>query len=103
MDDFTIDNVAIRKVGIYFPKFSIIAFYFNLVPISQPNKRIALYCLAGLTTSFAVITFFCDWFWCGPDPSANCQGKRRTEMYILDIHDSYAASVVYELYIGGAE
>ncbi|WKT47225.1 hypothetical protein QSH57_012130 [Fusarium oxysporum f. sp. vasinfectum] len=56
---------------IYFPKFSIIAFYFNLVPISQPNKRIALYCLAGLTTSFAVITFFCDWFWCGPDPSAN--------------------------------
>ncbi|ENH62183.1 hypothetical protein FOC1_g10015146 [Fusarium oxysporum f. sp. cubense race 1] len=81
MDDFTIDNVAIRKIrfatnhffdtGIYFPKFSIIAFYFNLVPISQPKMRIALYCLAGLTTSFAVITFFCDWFWCGPDPSIN--------------------------------
>ncbi|KAF4332821.1 hypothetical protein FBEOM_13379 [Fusarium beomiforme] len=33
--------------------------------------RIALYCLAGLTTSFAIITFFCDWFWCGPDPSVN--------------------------------
>ncbi|KAF5651821.1 hypothetical protein F25303_3863 [Fusarium sp. NRRL 25303] len=33
--------------------------------------RIALYCLAGLTASFAVITFFCDWFWCGPDPSVN--------------------------------
>ncbi|EXK33713.1 hypothetical protein FOXG_02885 [Fusarium oxysporum f. sp. lycopersici 4287] len=81
MDDFTIDNVAIRKIrfatnhffdtGIYFPKFSIIAFYFNLVPISQPKMRIALYCLASLTTSFAVITFFCDWFWCGPDPSIN--------------------------------
>ncbi|KAH7227549.1 hypothetical protein BKA60DRAFT_590948 [Fusarium oxysporum] len=50
MDDFTIDNVAIRKIrfatnhffdtGIYFPKFSIIAFYFNLVPISQPKMRI---------------------------------------------------------------
>ncbi|KAF5590831.1 uncharacterized protein FSUBG_10695 [Fusarium subglutinans] len=84
MDNFTINNVAIRKIrfatnhffdtGIYFPKFSIIAFYFNLVPISQPKMRIALYCLAGLTTSFAVITFFCDWFWCGPDPSINCLG-----------------------------
>ncbi|SCV36072.1 uncharacterized protein FFB14_05889 [Fusarium fujikuroi] len=81
MDNFTIDNVAIRKVrfatnhlfdtGIYFPKLSIIAFYFNLVPISQPKMRIALYCLAGITASFAVITFFCDWFWCGPDPSVN--------------------------------
>ncbi|VTT58851.1 unnamed protein product [Fusarium fujikuroi] len=84
MDNFTIDNVAIRKVrfatnhlfdtGIYFPKFSIIAFYFNLVPISQPKIRIALYCLAGITASFAVITFFCDWFWCGPDPSVNWSG-----------------------------
>ncbi|KAF5699360.1 hypothetical protein FMUND_14794 [Fusarium mundagurra] len=33
--------------------------------------RIALYCLAGFTASFAVITFFCDWLWCGPDPSVN--------------------------------
>ncbi|CVK91302.1 uncharacterized protein FMAN_09445 [Fusarium mangiferae] len=81
MNNFTIDNVTIRKIrfatnhffdtGIYFPKFSIIAFYFNLVPISQPKMRIALYGLAGLTVSFAIITFFCDWFWCGPDPSVN--------------------------------
>lgn len=97
MDDFTISNVALKKVcfhsyaqnknsssqqirfatnyffdfGIYFPKFSIIAFYFNLVPFTHPGMRTLLYALAGLTASFSLVTLFSDTFWCGPDPSVN--------------------------------
>ncbi|TXC06602.1 hypothetical protein FocTR4_00009729 [Fusarium oxysporum f. sp. cubense] len=69
MDDFTIDNVAIKKVSIKCNYIRGISSLFGVPAI--PKMRIALYCLAGLTTSFAVITFFCDWFWCGPDPSIN--------------------------------
>ena len=57
--------------GIYFPKFSIIAFYFNLVPCTHPGMRTLLYALAALTASFSLVTFFADTFWCGPDPSVN--------------------------------
>jgi hypothetical protein len=57
--------------GIYFPKFSIITFYANLVPVTHPEMRTALYVLAAITTSFALATFFGDTFWCGPDPSIN--------------------------------
>ncbi|KAF4452202.1 hypothetical protein F53441_4941 [Fusarium austroafricanum] len=88
MDNFTLDNVSIRKArfatnyffdtGIYFPKFSIIMFYYNLVPITQPRMRTALYVLAGITGSFAIITFFCDTFWCGPDPSVNWSAGEQT-------------------------
>ncbi|UZP35046.1 hypothetical protein NXS19_002862 [Fusarium pseudograminearum] len=83
MDDFVLANnsIPIKKIrfatnyffdtGIYFPKFSIIAFYFNLVPVTNPTMRRALFGLTGITVAFALITVFCDTFWCGPDPSVN--------------------------------
>ncbi|KAK6723816.1 hypothetical protein SNK03_002620 [Fusarium graminearum] len=83
MDDFVLANnsIPIKKIrfatnyffdtGIYFPKFSIIAFYFNLVPITNPTMRRALFGLTGITVAFALITVFCDTFWCGPNPSVN--------------------------------
>ncbi|KAF5675527.1 hypothetical protein FHETE_2524 [Fusarium heterosporum] len=81
MDDFNVNNTALKKIrfatnyffdtGIYFPKFSIITFYWNLVPITHPEMRIALYVLLGITSSFALATFLGDTFWCGADPSVN--------------------------------
>ncbi|WAO91732.1 Hypothetical protein NCS54_00921300 [Fusarium falciforme] len=81
MDDFTITSVSLDKIrfatnyffdtGIYFPKFSIIAFYYNLIPPTHPQMRIALYILTFITGAFALVTFFGDTFWCGPDPSVN--------------------------------
>ncbi|KAM0302281.1 hypothetical protein ACHAPM_004272 [Fusarium culmorum] len=83
MDDFVLANnsIPIKKIrfatnyffdtGIYFPKFSIIAFYFNLVPVTNPTMRRALFGLTGITVAFAFITVFCDTFWCGPNPSVN--------------------------------
>ncbi|KAJ4311208.1 hypothetical protein N0V84_010570 [Fusarium piperis] len=81
MDDFTITSVSLDKIrfatnyffdtGIYFPKFSIIAFYYNLIPQTQPKMRMALYALTAITGGCALITFFGDTFWCGPDPSIN--------------------------------
>ncbi|KAM5343667.1 hypothetical protein ACJ41O_012204 [Fusarium nematophilum] len=81
MDNFTISNESLDKIrfatnyffdtGIYFPKFSIIAFYYNLVPPTNPRMRKALYVLTGITATCALITFFGDTFWCGPDPSVN--------------------------------
>jgi hypothetical protein len=55
----------------YFPKFSIIAFYFHLVPITDPRMRWSLYLLTTITVGFALVTFFCDTFWCGVNPAIN--------------------------------
>ncbi|KAF4458418.1 hypothetical protein FALBO_14844, partial [Fusarium albosuccineum] len=65
-------------LGIYFPKFSIVAFYHNLVPVTHPEMRILLHALTGITVSFALITFFCDTFWCGPDPSIDWTGDHES-------------------------
>ncbi|EEU43355.1 uncharacterized protein NECHADRAFT_45239 [Fusarium vanettenii 77-13-4] len=80
-NDFTITSVSLDKIrfatnyffdtGIYFPKFSIIAFYYSLTPPKHPEMRIALQILTFITGAFALITFFGNTFWCGPDPSVN--------------------------------
>ncbi|CAH0041662.1 unnamed protein product [Clonostachys rhizophaga] len=57
--------------GMYFPKFSIIAFYWTLVPLTQPHMRVALYVLTAVTAVFCVATFFDATFWCGADVSSN--------------------------------
>ncbi|CAI6023858.1 unnamed protein product [Clonostachys chloroleuca] len=57
--------------GMYFPKFSIIAFYWTLVPVTQPHMRVALYVLTAVTAVFCVATFFDATFWCGADVSSN--------------------------------
>ncbi|KAH7008613.1 hypothetical protein EDB80DRAFT_840983 [Ilyonectria destructans] len=81
MDDFTITSVSLEKirfatgylfdVGIYLAKFSIIAFYYNLVPLTNPHMRIALYVLTAITGICALATFMNITFWCGPNPSVN--------------------------------
>ncbi|KAL6404356.1 hypothetical protein AUP68_13748 [Ilyonectria robusta] len=58
--------------GMYFPKFSIIAFYYALVPPTQPKMRIALYTLTGITVASCLVTFFDATLWCGADIASNC-------------------------------
>ncbi|KAL6402030.1 hypothetical protein AUP68_14494 [Ilyonectria robusta] len=58
-------------VGIYLAKFSILAFYYNLVPLTDPHMRIALYVLTAITGICALVTFMNITFWCGPNPSVN--------------------------------
>ncbi|KAG8676410.1 hypothetical protein FPOAC1_002413 [Fusarium poae] len=94
MDDFVLasNSIPIKKirfatnyffdVGIYFPKFSIIAFYFNLVPVTNPMMRRSLFALTGITVAFAFITVFCDTFWCGPNPSLNwAEGDQKCTVF----------------------
>ncbi|KAH7174071.1 uncharacterized protein B0J16DRAFT_325548 [Fusarium flagelliforme] len=83
MDNFvTADNLDIINkirfatnyffdVGMYFPKFSIIAFYYHLVPVTNLRTRRCLNLLTGITVCFALITAFCDTFWCGANPAIN--------------------------------
>ncbi|KAG8357825.1 hypothetical protein FVEN_g4316 [Fusarium venenatum] len=116
MDDFTITSVELKKIrfatnyffdfGIYFPKFSILAFYFNLVPCTHPGMRTLLYALTGLTASFSLVTFFSDTFWCGPDPSVNwldtdeehCQAFMSMELMRLNWSMNFTSEVLNVLY-----
>ncbi|KAH3986446.1 hypothetical protein HBI25_027500 [Parastagonospora nodorum] len=81
MSNFTDPRVSILKVrfatnyvfdvGLYFPKFSILAFYYMIIPISAPETRTALHVLTVFVVLSTIITFFGDTFWCGPNPAVN--------------------------------
>lgn len=58
-------------VGIYFPKFSIIAFYYSSFSETSRKLRMALHALTAFTVSACVATFFMDVFWCGTNVSSN--------------------------------
>lgn len=55
-------------VGMYWPKLSMLALYFQLVPITLQKLRMGVYAATGFTVCCALVTFFADTFWCGPDP-----------------------------------
>ncbi|KAH8168450.1 archaeal flagellin N-terminal-like domain-containing protein [Sarocladium implicatum] len=84
MHNFTDPSVRLSKIrfatnyffdfGIYFPKFSIIALYYGLVPSWSRTMRIALHVLASITIGASLFTLFADTFWCGPDISINWLG-----------------------------
>ncbi|KAH7406731.1 hypothetical protein DE146DRAFT_648244, partial [Phaeosphaeria sp. MPI-PUGE-AT-0046c] len=65
----------IFDVGLYFPKFSILAFYFMIIPVTAPDTRKALYAVTCFVALSTLVTFFADTFWCGPDPSVNWSMK----------------------------
>jgi hypothetical protein len=58
-------------VGLYFPKFSILAFYYMIIPISAPETRTALHAVTVFVILSTIVTFFGDTFWCGPNPAVN--------------------------------
>ncbi|EAT88773.1 hypothetical protein SNOG_03568 [Parastagonospora nodorum SN15] len=92
MSNFTDPRVSILKVrfatnyvfdvGLYFPKFSILAFYYMIIPISAPETRTALHVLTVFVVLSTIITFFGDTFWCGPNPAVNW---RLQEVFVLPL------------------
>lgn len=58
-------------VGLYFPKFSILAFYYMIIPIVASGTRKALHAVTCFVALSAIVTLFGDTFWCGTDPAVN--------------------------------
>ncbi|KAH7018781.1 hypothetical protein EDB80DRAFT_869471 [Ilyonectria destructans] len=71
--------------GLFFPKFSIISFYYTLVPPTQPEMRMALYLITAITTASCLVTIFDNTFWCGTNISSNWS----TEPGTCKAHDSF--------------
>ncbi|KAL8293882.1 hypothetical protein RB597_007663 [Gaeumannomyces tritici] len=57
--------------GLYLPKLSMLAIYYQLIPPHQRALRAGLYVVTAVTVAAVLITVFTDAFWCGPDPSVN--------------------------------
>jgi hypothetical protein len=58
--------------GLYLPKFSMLAFYFNAIPgASSPGTRKALYAVTCFVVCSSLTTLFGDTFWCGLNPGVN--------------------------------
>lgn len=64
-------------VGLYLPKLSMLAIYFQLFPGHDRPLRMALYFVTAFTISAALVTIFSDTFWCGKDVSVNWCDKSR--------------------------
>jgi hypothetical protein len=58
-------------VGLYLPKFSILAFYFMIIPVTASETRKALHAVTCFVVLSTLITFFGDTFWCGSNPAVN--------------------------------
>ncbi|WDK20010.1 archaeal flagellin N-terminal-like domain-containing protein [Colletotrichum graminicola] len=62
---------VIFDLGFYFPRFSLLAFYYELFPTAEKRLRLYLH----MVTAYAVCAFFTtgfvDLFWCGADLSVN--------------------------------
>ncbi|CAG9947422.1 unnamed protein product [Clonostachys rosea f. rosea IK726] len=58
-------------VGMYFPKFSILSFYYELVPPTKPRIRKLLYVLIAFTVACSLVTFLDATFWCRADIASN--------------------------------
>ena len=56
---------------LYFPKFSMLAFYLQIVPFTFPALRKVLYAVIAFVVCSSLITLFSDTFWCGPHVSIN--------------------------------
>ncbi|RYP46688.1 hypothetical protein DL768_007145 [Monosporascus sp. mg162] len=57
--------------GLYFPKLSMLAVYFLIIPPHMKMLRWALYSVTAFTAGSALVTAMVITFWCGPDPSVN--------------------------------
>lgn len=72
------DGVQVRfatnylfDVGLYLPKFSILAFYYMIIPVVASETRKALHAVTGFVIMSTLVTFFGDTFWCGSNPAVN--------------------------------
>ncbi|KAI6276772.1 hypothetical protein MCOR27_006304 [Pyricularia oryzae] len=64
-------HIYLFDTGLYFTKFSILAFYWVLVDRTSLGMRRALYALVFFAAACWTATIFADTFWCGRDPAVN--------------------------------
>ncbi|USP79205.1 hypothetical protein yc1106_06479 [Curvularia clavata] len=91
MDSFTGNTATIMKirfasnyffdVGLYFPKFSMLAFYAIIVPRTTPTLRKALYGAIVFAILSSLTTLFADTFWCGSRPANNWSPDMECQAY----------------------
>ncbi|OHW93749.1 hypothetical protein CSPAE12_07474, partial [Colletotrichum incanum] len=62
---------VIFDLGFYFPRFSLLAFYYELFPGSEKKLRLCLHLVTAYTTCAFVTAVFVDIFWCGADVTRN--------------------------------
>ncbi|KZL74741.1 archaeal flagellin N-terminal-like domain-containing protein [Colletotrichum tofieldiae] len=62
---------VIFDLGFYFPRFSLLAFYYQLFPGAEKKLRLNLHLVTAYTTCAFFTTGFVDIFWCGADVSKN--------------------------------
>ncbi|KAI1839596.1 hypothetical protein JX266_014193 [Neoarthrinium moseri] len=88
MDNFSLDSVYVGQIrfatnylfdcGMYFPKFSMLATYFKLIPKANNIYMAALWMITGVTAFGFLCTFFADTFWCGANPAVNWSADNNT-------------------------
>ncbi|KAK1981191.1 hypothetical protein LZ30DRAFT_720890 [Colletotrichum cereale] len=61
----------IFDLGFYFPRFSLLAFYYELFPAAEKKLRLCLHLVTAYSACAFFTTGFVDLFWCGADISRN--------------------------------
>ncbi|KAJ0161152.1 hypothetical protein CTA2_6681 [Colletotrichum tanaceti] len=62
---------VIFDLGFYFPRFSLLAFYYELFPAAEKRLRLYLHLVTAYCACALATTAFVGIFWCGPDVSLN--------------------------------
>lgn len=71
MMQWSFASTILFDTSFYYPRFSLLAFYFELFPPSEARLRTWLYVAIGYTVSCYLVTFGIDMFWCGLDVYRN--------------------------------
>jgi hypothetical protein len=71
---FAID--ATFDVGNYYPKFSLLAFYYHIIHETNKKLRLALYATTVYAALAAFGTVVIDLLWCGPRIADNWYSDR---------------------------
>ncbi|KAF1986944.1 hypothetical protein K402DRAFT_420602 [Aulographum hederae CBS 113979] len=64
-------SVIFYDLGVYFPKLSILAFYYGLFPPAVPRLRMTLHCLTVYICASFIVVIMLALCWCGADISEN--------------------------------
>ncbi|KAH7317087.1 hypothetical protein B0I35DRAFT_267294 [Stachybotrys elegans] len=64
-------STLIFDLGFYLARFSLLAFYYQLFPVSEVKPRILLWVVVAFNIGGLLATGFIDTFWCGANVSLN--------------------------------
>jgi len=64
-------STIIFDLGFYLPRFSLLAFYYELFPTAEKRLRLRLHMVTAYAVCAFLTTGFVDLFWCGADLSVN--------------------------------